>query len=239
MARNPRNHKVSPNHTKGKFNRILEKFNEKGDKCFNPIKQKLTNFFTLLLNNKILTISQKKFQWQNVLNHFIGIHKYCLHSYADISLCPEYNYSENGSEDNDNQISDIQLEENEDNQNQNSDTQNENSLNQSLDTQFERNEANQNQNSDTQNEGSNEDIILDPKNCPNLIYYLQCFLEYTNNLFDLISPRLTTQSNESLNSIKSNFAGKNTNWRFSFTLRMAFAILKKKKTIHIYITWIF
>ena len=226
---------LDPNHTKGKFNRILEKFNEKGDKCFNPIKQKLTNFFTLLLYNKILTISQKKFQWQNVLNHFIGIHKYCLHSYEDISLCPEYNYSENRSEDNDNQISDIQLEENEDNQNQYSDTQNENSQNQSLDTQFERNEANQNQNSDTQNEGSNEDIILDPKNCPNLIYYLQCFLEYTNNLFDLISPRLTTQSNESLNSIKSNFAGKNTNWRFSFTLRMAFAILQKNNPYLYYI----
>lgn len=62
----------------------------------------------------------------------------------------------------------------------------------------------------------------------NLIYYLYCFLEYTDNLFDFVSPHLTTQSNESLNATKAYFAGKNTNWRFSLILRMSFAILQNK-----------
>lgn len=29
-------------HIKGKFNRLLEKFNEKGNNCFNPFKKKLS-----------------------------------------------------------------------------------------------------------------------------------------------------------------------------------------------------
>lgn len=33
---------IDPNHIKGKFNRLLEKFNEKGDNCFNPLKKKLS-----------------------------------------------------------------------------------------------------------------------------------------------------------------------------------------------------
>lgn len=32
-------------HMKGKFKRTLEKFNEKGGNCFNPIKHKLMGFF--------------------------------------------------------------------------------------------------------------------------------------------------------------------------------------------------
>ena len=43
----------------------------------------------------------------------------------------------------------------------------------------------------------------------------------------MVSPKFTTHSNESLNAIKSNFAGKNTNWRSSFILRMSFAVLQK------------
>ena len=86
--------------------------------------------------NKILTISQKKFQWRNALSHFIGIHKH-----TDISLCPDNDYCENESE-------------NDEDQNQNSATQIKGSI------------ENQNENSNTEVEGSNEDQILDPKNIP-------------------------------------------------------------------------
>ena len=183
---------------KGKFSRILEKFNEKGNNCFNPIKQKMINFFSLLLNNKILSVSQKKFQWINVLRHFIRVHKHCLHTYSDISLCPEYNDAE---------------------------------------TEFEQETVNSTDDEHPKMESdfSNTEPILNPDEFPNLTYYLQCFLKYTVSLFDYVSPSLTTQNYESLNSIKAKITGMNTNWRFSFTFRMDLAILQKNNPYLYYI----
>lgn len=57
-----------PNHIKGKIQRMLEKFNQKCNNCFSSIKKHLINYFKSLLYNKVLTISQKKFQWENIIN---------------------------------------------------------------------------------------------------------------------------------------------------------------------------
>lgn len=79
------------NHLKGKMKRILEKFNKIGNGCFNPIKLKLVNFFKFLLTNKTLSVYQKKYQWVNVVNHFLGEHGLCLHSYRYYENCPDPN----------------------------------------------------------------------------------------------------------------------------------------------------
>lgn len=91
-----------PNHIKGKFDRILEKFDEKGGHCFSPFKNKLISFFKILLYNKTLSTNQKKFQWTNVLNHLTGQYGLCLHSFINISNSPdpitiEYNEEESSS----------------------------------------------------------------------------------------------------------------------------------------------
>ncbi|KAK8881977.1 hypothetical protein M9Y10_044616 [Tritrichomonas musculus] len=80
-----------PNHLKGKMKRILEKFNKIVIGCFNPIKLKLVNFFKFLLTNKTLSVYQKKYQWVNVVNHFLGEHGLCLHSYQYYENCPDPN----------------------------------------------------------------------------------------------------------------------------------------------------
>ena len=80
---------MDPNHIKNKFQRILQSFNERADNCFQPINDKLIRFFQLLLYNKTLNANQKKFQWLNSINHFLGFHGLCLHSLIDPSNCPE------------------------------------------------------------------------------------------------------------------------------------------------------
>ena len=77
--------------------------------------------------------------------------------------------------------------------------------------------------------------VLNENDFPNLLYYFKKFLEYTENLFDYVSPHLITQSNESLNYIKTKFADKNTKWNTSFELRMALSVLHKNKPYLYYI----
>lgn len=69
--------------------------------------------------------------------------------------------------------------------------------------------------------------VISPSKCPNLIYYLKKFLDYTKDLFECVSPNFTTQSNESLNAIKAKMAQKNKNWSLSFEARMSLAVLQK------------
>ena len=61
------------------------------------------------------------------------------------------------------------------------------------------------------------------------------FLDYTKNLFKYVNPFITTQSNESLHNQKSFFAGKDINWRSSFSLRMAFAVMQKNDPYYYYL----
>ena len=50
--------------------------------------------------------------------------------------------------------------------------------------------------------------VIDPSKCPNLIYYLKKLLDYTKDLFECVCPNFTTQSNESLNTVKAKMAHK-------------------------------
>ena len=189
-----------PNHIKGKFARILEKFNQKCNNCFKSIKNQLIAFFKLLLYNKNLNTNQKKFQWNNVINHFMGKHGNCLHSMLNSSNCPDpiqINCDDDSS--------DFDLE--------------------SCIDQFEA----------PPSEADFPEQVLNENDFPNLLYYFKKFLEYTENLFDYVSPHLITQSNESLNYIKTKFADKNTKWNTSFELRMALSVLHKNKPYLYYI----
>ena len=76
--------------------------------------------------------------------------------------------------------------------------------------------------------------MIDAEKFPNLIYYLKCFLDYTVDLFNYVSPVFTTQSNESLNSTKTKYACKNTYWKSSFHVRMAINVLHKNNPYKYY-----
>lgn len=189
---------LDPNHIKGKFARVLEKFNQKCNNCFSSFQNQLLHFFKYLLYNKTLTITQKKFQWINVHDHFIGKHGLCLHSFTNISNCPEpLTVTTNKSDD--------------DNESFSSD----------------KDSDDQNQYSAPPSEANTPEPIIDPVKYPNLLFYLKKFLEYTENLFDYVIPYYTTQGNESLNGLKCKFANKNTNWTSSFKTRMALCVLHK------------
>ena len=76
---------------------------------------------------------------------------------------------------------------------------------------------------------------FDESDHPNLIRFLKAFLKYTKELFSCVSPYHTTQSNESINSIKAKLANKNTCWHQSFKTRMALTILHKDSPYLYYI----
>ena len=158
-----------PNHIKGKFQRILEKFNQKCNNCFSSIKNHLLNYFKSLLYNKVLTTRQKKFQWNNVINHLMGEHGNCFHTMLNVANSPDpkeiiYKEEEEDS------ISDLDFEA----------------------FQWEA----------PPSEADVPGPILDKNEYPNLLYYLTKFLKYTETLFEYVSPRLSTQQNESINSLK-------------------------------------
>lgn len=178
------------NHIKGKFSRILNKFNQKANNCLNPLKKELLYFFKKLLYSKNLTIEQKKYQWENSINHFTGKHGLCIHSYEDQTSCPDPITIEK-LENHSNDLNEIEY------------------------------------CSAPPSEADLPEALIDPNECPNLVNYLRCFINYTMSLFDYVAPLYNTQANEALNSTKSKFAGKNNKWDSNFELRMAINVLQK------------
>ena len=158
---------LDPNHIKGKFSRILNNFNSKCNNFFASFQSQLLHFFKFLLYNKTLTIEQKKFQWTNVHNHFLGNHGLCLHSFINISNCPEpLNVINTMSDDADKSFS------------------------------FDNETDDQNLYSALPSEANIPEPIIDPIKYPKLLFYLKKkFLEYTVNLFDYVIPHFTTQGN--------------------------------------------
>lgn len=145
---------------------MLEKFNEKGNYCFNPFKKKLSDFFKLLLFKKILTVGQKKFQWLYAINHLNGMHGNCLHSFYDIKNSPD-----------------------------------------PIDSRDSLTEGNYHAiTTDEDEELFNNDEncpppLIDQEKFPHFVYYTNCLLDYTKDLFDCVAPKFTTQSNECLKTL--------------------------------------
>lgn len=195
---------LDPNHIKCKFHRILDKFDQKGNYCFGTIKNILSSFFNRLLYENKLTIGQKKLQWLNVIHHITGEHGVCMHSFSNITNCPDPIEICNSKD------SQLFVESDEkDNY-------------QLLDKIFNESEASSSEDLTMINieeleappsEANDPPPIINPSDCPMLIYYLKSFLNYTVNLYNFVSPLYTTQKNESIHFNKTKFTQKNTSYK--------------------------
>lgn len=87
-------------------------------------------------------------------------------------------------------------------------------------------------NSDSSN--SKIKVLINEYKQPILCALLECTIESIMDVFDMVSPIYSTQSNESFNSIKIRLAPKNVSWKKSFPIRMYLAVLQKNNPFNYY-----